>query len=120
MTTLDEARRAKLIERVTADATAFFQAHPDRKMYAGYLGDSTPGTWAYLVMERDGPYGAFEFEPPSEEFTRDQFTVLLNSMPRGEQVMKDAVDRVGGTVRAGVDAILQRALAVLPTGSTKH
>lgn len=120
MTTLDEARRAKLIERITAEATAFFQTHPDRKMYAGFLGEGTPGKWAYLVMERSGPYGAFEFEPPTDEFAREQFTTLLNVMPRGEQVMKDAVDRVGGTVRAGVDAILQRALVTLPASPTQH
>ncbi len=89
-------------------------------MYAAYLGDAKPGAWAYLVMERTGPYGGFEFEPPGEEFTRDQFTTLLNAMPRGEQVMKDAVDRVGGTVRAGVDAILQRALARATPSPTPH
>ncbi|MEX3918258.1 hypothetical protein AB4Y43_18780 [Paraburkholderia sp. BR10872] len=110
----------ELIERVTADAKAFFEAHPARNLYAGYLGNSDTGAWAYLVMERSGPYGAFEFSPPSDEFTREQFTTLLNHMPRGETIMKESADKVGGTVRAAADALLARALSVAPTSSTKH
>ncbi|MBB2977681.1 hypothetical protein [Paraburkholderia tropica] len=116
----NEAERAMLIQRVTAEAQAFFASRPDRNLYAGYLGEAEPGKWAYLVMERTGPYGGFEFEPPSGEFTREQFTTLLNSMPRGEQVMRDAVARVGGTVQAGVDAVLKKMLSMVPTNPTRH
>jgi hypothetical protein len=117
---MKEAQRAKLIDQVTADAAAFFEASPDRKLYAGFVGYTEDGGWVYLVMERSGPYGAFDFEPPTDEFTMEQFTVLLNRLPRGEQVMSDAVERVGGTVRAARDKLMSNLLANAPTSPTRH
>ncbi|TDY23943.1 hypothetical protein B0G81_4345 [Paraburkholderia sp. BL6665CI2N2] len=116
----DTPRNAQMIARVTADAERFFEAHPERTLYAGYLGNTEQGEWAYLVMGKDGPYGGFELLPTSDELTCEQFTTLMNTLPRGEQVMKDSVDKVGGTVRAGLDKVLRRALAAAPTSSTRH
>jgi hypothetical protein len=115
-----EAERAVLIRRVSDEAQKFFAARPDRNLYAGYLGNTETGAWAYLVMERSGPYGAFDFEPPSDEFTCEQFTTLLNAMPRGEQVMKESIEKVSGTLRGAIDSIMRQALTALPAGPSRH
>lgn len=101
-------------------AKAFFATNPTRKLYAAFVGVSEVGAWDFIIFDAKRMVGEFGFTPPNESMTREQFQYLLNTLPKGEEMLTEWVAQGGERVRSAHATAMEDILRDAPASPTRH